>query len=245
MFKALSSLRPKVPERIVVGGRDVAVELREHATARRIVMRIAPGGEALRLTVPKRTPARTILDFLKRHEGWAADRLSKVARTQVVGDGSVLPFRGGVLTVRREAGRRAVSFKETAEGPVLFVGGDEAHVARRVKDFLVREARRDLDAAVERHAAAVGIRPSGLALRDTVSRWGSCSSTRRLSFSWRIVMAPPAVLDYLAAHEVAHLREMNHGPNFWALCRRLCPATEEGRSWLKRHGSSLHAIDFG
>ena len=99
--------------------------------------------------------------------------------------------------------------------------------------------------AVARHARTVGIRPAGMALRDTVSRWGSCSSGRRLSFSWRIVMAPPAVLDYLAAHEVAHLREMNHGAGFWALCRDLCPATEEGRTWLKRHGASLHAIDFG
>ncbi len=245
MFKALRSLRPKLPDRIVIGDRDVAVELREHATARRIVMRVAPGGEALRLTVPKRTPARTVLDFLKRHEGWAADRLSKATRSQIVGDGSVLPFRGGSLTVRYEASRRAASLSQTDEGLVLRVGGEAAHGARRVKDFLVREARRDLEAAVERHSSAVGIRPSGLALRDTVSRWGSCSSTRRLSFSWRIVMAPPAVLDYLAAHEVAHLREMNHGPDFWALCHELCPATEEGRAWLKRHGASLHAVDFG
>ena len=81
-------------------------------------------------------------------------------------------------------------------------------------------------------------------MKDTRSRWGSCSWNGNLSFSWRIVMAPPLVIDYLAAHEVAHLQEMNHGPKFWALCKQLCPRMEEARTWLKQHGSQLHAIDF-
>ncbi len=81
-------------------------------------------------------------------------------------------------------------------------------------------------------------------MKDTRSRWGSCSYEGNLSFSWRIVMAPPLVIDYLAAHEVAHLKEMNHGPDFWALCRKLCPQMDEAKGWLKRHGSMLHAIDF-
>jgi len=94
------------------------------------------------------------------------------------------------------------------------------------------------------HAKTVGKPVKSMTLKDTRSRWGSCSWDGKLSFSWRIVMAPPIVIDYLAAHEVAHLREMNHGPAFWALCRKLCPEMDEAKAWLKRHGSALHAIDF-
>ena len=85
--------------------------------------------------------------------------------------------------------------------------------------------------------------PNGLrviAIRDTKSRWGSCSSTGTLSFSWRLIMAPPLVLDYLAAHEVAHLKELNHSNRFWTLLHELCPATDEAERWLKRHGAELH-----
>jgi len=94
------------------------------------------------------------------------------------------------------------------------------------------------------HAPKVGRKVRSLTLRDTRSRWGSCSADGALSFSWRIVMAPPFVLDYLAAHEVAHLREMNHGPEFWTLCAKLCPRVEEAKRWLKRNGTMLHALDF-
>ena len=120
--------------------------------------------------------------------------------------------------------------------------GDPAHVARRVTDFLKREARRDLEAAVARHAEALGVRPRSITIRDTVSRWGSCSTTGALNFSWRIVLAPPDVLDYLAAHEVAHLKEMNHSERFWALVEQLMPGMEAQRDWLRMHGAGLHAV---
>src|SRR5690606_38621238 len=110
--------------------------------------------------------------------------------------------------------------------------------------FLKAQARADLSMLVARHAAALGVRPGRITMRDTVSRWGTCAANRDLSFSWRIVMAPPAVIDYLAAHEVAHMREMNHGPRFWELCRSLSPRTDECREWLRRNGSALHAIPF-
>jgi predicted metal-dependent hydrolase len=126
----------------------------------------------------------------------------------------------------------------------LRVGGGQDHVRRRIRDFLKREARRDLAEAVARHTATLGRPAESMTLKDTTSRWGSCTSDGRLSFSWRIVMAPPLVIDYLAAHEVAHLQEMNHGPRFWALCNRLCPQTPAARAWLKEHGTLLHAIDL-
>ena len=124
--------------------------------------------------------------------------------------------------------------------PVIAVTGEPAHVARRVREFLEREARRDLAEAVIRHTAALGVPARRLTVRDTTSRWGSCSAKGCLSFSWRLILAPPFVLDYLAAHEVAHLKEMNHSHRFWRIVHGLCERTEEAERWLKRHGSELH-----
>ena len=118
------------------------------------------------------------------------------------------------------------------------------HLSRRLADFLKREAKRDIEALVDKHTAAIGKRAKAIRFRDTVSRWGSCTSDGTLSFSWRIMMAPPAVINYLVAHEVAHLKEMNHGPKFWKLCEELCPDTERCRAWLKRNGGALQAIQF-
>ena len=123
---------------------------------------------------------------------------------------------------------------------MLSVSCDAAHVARRVRDFLAREAKRDLTEAIERYAAQLGQRPVRVTLRDTRSRWGSCTARGELNFSWRLILAPPTVLDYLVAHEMAHLREMNHSPRFWALVHALCPHTDAAEAWLKRHGTGLH-----
>jgi predicted metal-dependent hydrolase len=120
------------------------------------------------------------------------------------------------------------------------VSGQEEAVPGRVRRYLTGEAGRDLRAAVAKHTAALGVPARRIAIRDTKSRWGSCSSTGTLSFSWRLIMAPPLVLDYLAAHEVAHLKELNHSNRFWTLLGELCPATEEAERWLKRHGAELH-----
>ena len=127
-----------------------------------------------------------------------------------------------------------------ASGPLICVTGERPHIARRVADFLKREARKDIEAAVARHAERLGVSPRRIALRDTASRWGSCSSTGRLNFSWRLILAPPEMLDYLAAHEVAHIVHMNHSPVFWKLTRRLFPETERAEAWLRRHGAGLH-----
>ena len=107
-----------------------------------------------------------------------------------------------------------------------------------------REAKRDIEALVAKHSATIGQRARAIRFRDTKSRWGSCTSDGTLSFSWRIMMAPPLVIDYLVAHEVAHLKEMNHSARFWKLCRELCPETDRCKDWLKRNGTALQAIGF-
>ncbi|GGE21570.1 hypothetical protein GCM10011390_46130 [Aureimonas endophytica] len=232
-----------MPAAVSFDGREVPLVVRRHPRAKRLTLRLKNGG--LSITAPPRASSGAILDFIERHRDWARSRLERAEPGITVADGAVLPFRGGSLTLVHEPSRRAAVFETRDTGLCLLVGGEAAHFGRRTVEALKRAARADLQAAVDRHAASVGLKPAALTLKDTKSRWGSCTVSRRLAFSWRIVMAPPAVLDYLAAHEVAHFREMNHGPGFWALCRALCPDMEAGRLWLKEHGAALHAVDFG
>jgi predicted metal-dependent hydrolase len=124
--------------------------------------------------------------------------------------------------------------------PLLCVAGNAPHIDRRISDFLRREAKRELETASRRFAADLGVTVRRVAVRDQSSRWGSCSTTGVLSYSWRLILAPPFVLDYLAAHEVAHLVEMNHSARFWRLVDRLCPNVARAKTWLDMHGADLH-----
>lgn len=231
---------------LVVHDKVLPLTVQEHPRSTRMTLRIDPGGRALKLTVPVGLSNRDIDGFLDRQQGWLMTRLARFKPEAGLADGTMIPIRGVEHRILRTGKLRDTTRLADAEdgSPTLLVGGAPEHLKRRVRDFLKREAETDLTAAVATHTRAIGIAARSVRLKDTRSRWGSCTSERDLSFSWRIVMAPPHVLDYLAAHEVAHLKEMNHGPRFWSLCGRLCPGMERSRAWLKQHGTLLHAIDF-
>lgn len=219
--------------------------IRHNARATRITLRIEPGGRALKMTIPTGLRERDVTDFLSRHQGWLETKLSKFSEDAGLRPGSEIMLRGLVHRIDHTGHLRGLTEVAIIDGqPVIRVSGMEEHIGRRLAAFLKKEARKDLGDYVAIHAKAVGKPVRSLSMKDTRSRWGSCSWDGNLSFSWRIVMAPPMVIDYLAAHEVAHLREMNHGPEFWALCWDLCPHMEAAKKWLKRHGTQLHAIDF-
>ncbi len=228
-----------------VGDRAMPLTIRENSRATRITLRIEPGGRALNLTIPVGLKKYEVDDFLARHEGWLQSKLAKFSLDNPIRPGGRIAIRGVVHRIEHTGSLRGVTETAIVAGePVLKVSGLEDHMGRRISTFLKKEARLDLEMLARRHAASIRRPIASVSMKDTRSRWGSCSWDGNLSFSWRIVMAPPLVIDYLAAHEVAHLQEMNHGPKFWALCRQLCPDMEEARRWLKLHGSQLHAIDF-
>lgn len=229
----------------VVADRELPLKIVENDRARRMTLRIEAGGRGLRVTVPPGIAPREVERFLDRHQGWLETRLAKLPDKPQVRAGVKLPLRGVPHLIVHAEGRRGTVTASAEDGaPVLIVHGDKQHLPRRLADFLKREAKRDIEALVARHTERVGRNAKSIRFKDTTSRWGSCTAQGGLSFSWRIMMAPPVVIDYLVAHEVAHLKEMNHGPNFWALCKELCPRTEEARAWLKRNGGALQAIDF-
>jgi predicted metal-dependent hydrolase len=252
MFPLLSRSRrsapqPPAPETrtLEVAGRLMPLTIRQNERATRITLRIEPGGRALKMTIPRGLAAREVNAFLDRHQGWLLTKLAKFSTESSLRSGSEILLRGIRHRIEHTGTLRGLTEATVVDGvPVLRVSGMPEHAGRRIATFLKKEARADLERLVAVHAGAIRAPVSSISMKDTRSRWGSCSSEGNLSFSWRIVMAPPLVIDYLAAHEVAHLREMNHGPRFWALCRKLCPHMDEAKTWLKRHGSQLHAIDF-
>lgn len=225
-----------------LSGRAVVVQVRRNQRARRATLRIPTTGAPV-VTAPVGMSDRTIERFVHGHAGWLAERLSRQPSGIPFENGAMIPLRGVGHQIRHVPGRRGTIWVDAeAEEPVLCVTGDARHLARRVGDGLKRMARADLEVAASRHAATVGRRVTSVRVRETRSQWGSCTSKGALSFSWRLVMAPAFVLDYVAAHEVAHLVEHNHSDRFWRLTEQLAPRTPEARRWLKLEGPSLFAI---
>jgi predicted metal-dependent hydrolase len=223
-------------------GHQFQVALRRRSTAKRITLRVSNATGEVVLTVPERTEFRTAQRFLDSHGDWILTRLANVPKRVAFEPGASVPLRGVPHKVVHLAKLRGATqaMRDFKGDPVIVVSTEAPHVPRRVREFLEHEARKELTAAVQRHTAALGVTAKRITVRDTTSRWGSCSARGTLSFSWRLIMAPSFVLDYLAAHEVAHLRELNHSHRFWRLVFDLCPRTEEAERWLKNHGSQLH-----
>jgi predicted metal-dependent hydrolase len=225
-------------------GETIIVALRRATTARRFTLRVRFAARDAVLTMPQRASVRDARAFAERHAAWIAARLNRLPATIPFAHGSIVPLRGVDHALIHLPERRGTVWAEECDSVAtpfaLCVAGQAEHVHRRVQDHFKREARRDLETAVARHTASLGLPPRGVGLRDPVSRWGSCSSTGSLNFSWRLIMAPPFVLDYLAAHEVAHLIHLDHSPRFWALARKLCSDTDRAEAWLSTHGAHLH-----
>lgn len=224
-------------EHLLHGTPPVPLLLRRSGQARRITLRISRLDGRVTLTLPKGVSEATALAFAREKEGWIRSHLGRRPGQETVGPGTLLPVEGIARRVVSGAGRRVLLRPDEIAVPAGSPGA-------RLSAWLKALARERLAAAADRHAAALGKRYARLTLRDTRSRWGSCTADGGLMFSWRLVMAPPQVLDYVAAHEVAHLAEMNHSPAFWALVERLYGPWSAARTWLKTEGNALHGYRF-
>jgi len=242
--RALLYRRPAEPSTLLVkhGSQVFAIRLRRHRRARRYTLRIHPTDREAILTMPPRGLIAEAREFAQLHGGWIAARLGRLPKAAPFQPGTVVPLRGTPHRIVHRAGMRGTVWTETRESgdKVLCVAGGYEHIDRRIHDFLKREARRDLHKVALDHAEMLGVRVKRLSIRDQSSRWGSCTSAGSLSFSWRLILAPPFVLDYLAAHEVAHLVEMNHSQRFWRVVAKICPSVERAKKWLDTYGNDLH-----
>src|SRR6185437_291853 len=209
---------------------------------RRYTLRVHAATREVVLTMPPRGSIKDAEAFARKHGGWVAARLNRLPSPSPFYDGAVVPLRGEPHRIEHRPRARGTVWIECGEdgAQLLCVAGAAPHVARRVRDYLKREARRDLEHASRAMAQALGVKLARVSVRDQTSRWGSCSTTGVLSYSWRLIMAPPFVLQYLAAHEAAHLVEMNHSHRFWRLVERIDPEFRRAKAWLDAHGAELH-----
>ena len=233
--------RPLEPSRLLVGDEVLDVTFRRHAQARRLVLRLNATGTAVLVTVPRGVSRARALEFTERSRSWIEDRVRARGGLIHLADGSTLPLRGIEHDIRHVGGRRGVV---TADRDRLYINvpGEPAHLPRRVLDFLKAEARVDLATATAKYAGLMGVKFRRITIRDQRSRWGSCSAGGDLSYSWRLILAPDYVLDYVAAHEVAHLRHLDHSPRFWRLVLTHCPNAARARNWLRLHGQEVHRV---
>jgi predicted metal-dependent hydrolase len=242
--RILRLIDPPTEERIEVHhlGQVYPIVIRRTPQARRYTLRVKAATREAVLTMPARGSMATAKDFAARHGGWLAARFQKLPEMIDFTVGAEVPLRGVLHRIEHRPGSRGGAWVDGAGdgAAVIAVSGDPQFMARRVRDFLKREARKDIEEAARRHAIALGVTIRRISIKDTTSRWGSCASDGSLSFSWRMILAPPFVLDYLAAHEVAHRVEMNHSSRYWRTVASIYPGYEKAEVWLKRHGSDLH-----
>jgi predicted metal-dependent hydrolase len=242
--RALLYRRPSEPAvaQVVFDKAIYLVRLRRHRQARRYTLRIDAASREVVLTIPPRGSIREAKEFAQKHGGWIAARLKRMPEAAPFAHGTDVPLRGMLHRIVHRRGQRGTVWTEILNGGerLLCVAGEAAHINRRIDDYLKREAARDLIAASRRYAGDLGVAIKRISVRDQSSRWGSCSNSGVLSFSWRLILAPPFVLEYLAAHEVCHLVELNHSPKFWRLVKRLYPQLEAAKTWLDVHGTDLH-----
>jgi predicted metal-dependent hydrolase len=243
-LRALLYRRPSEPQtiQIVFDQAIHLVRVRRHRQARRYTLRIHAASREVILTMPPRGSIREAKEFAQKHGGWIAARLRRLPDAAPFVTGTVLPLRGVEHRIVHRPGTRGTVWAETgADGAALLcVAGEAPHINRRVGDFLRREALHDLDTASRVAAEKLGVTIKRISVRDQSSRWGSCSTTGLLSYSWRPILAPPFVLNYLAVHEVAHLIEMNHSARFWRLVNNICSDAGRAKAWLDIHGTDLH-----
>lgn len=224
-------------ETFEVGGRSVPLILRVSPLAKTMSLRVDPKTDGVVVVLPRGAAKREAKRFVAAHGAWILEHLDKLPGRVAFADGTEIPFQGRPHVIRhRPDAARGVWVKDGE----IHVSGRAEHLPRRLTDWLKREARTRIAPLARDFAGQLDRKMGKVSLRDTRSRWGSCSGRGDLSFSWRLILAPEEVLTYVVAHEVAHLVELNHSPAYWAVVERLVDNRRQARAWLKENGLRLH-----
>lgn len=242
--RILKSWRPAAPPvetSIDLGDRIAPLTAKVNRRARRLIVKVDPVAGRVLVTAPSHRALPEALRFADARKLWIRERLDEAPSARPFFAGGVCPYGGADHLIVNQGGVRAPVIRLEGDAPKLIVGGDPVHLNRRLVDWLKKEARIALTLRADVHAAALGRKRGAIRIRDTRSRWGSCSSDGALSFSWRLILAPPAILDYVAAHECAHLVHLDHSPAYWRTLKGLGVDARGARDWFNMHGPGLHA----
>lgn len=215
--------------------RTLPITVRCNPRARRMILRIAPDSGAVVVTVPSGASIEDGVAFARSKGDWLQSRLGALPTRVLFAPGAEVPLQGVPHRIRHDPARRRVSVIDNE----IVVPGAVARLSDQMHVWLQQRAREEITPRVEDAAARLDRRPGRITIRDQRTRWGSCSTNGNLSFNWRLIMAPPAVLHYVVAHEVAHLVERGHGAPFWRVVETLAPEVRDARRWLAQNGNGL------
>jgi len=233
-------LQPRIQKNgiyfIDIGDTRLPIKITKRRKSRRLVVRYQPIKKSLSLTLPQATSIKQGLHFVNEKREWIAKQLLQYTDSQPLSDNSIIPIFGKETRMEHAGGRGTI----TEENGILKIHGDIEFMARRVKKYLVDKLKSEITILVKSNAVKLGVKTGSITLRDTSSRWASCSFDGNLSFSWRLVFAPYEVISYIVAHEVAHIKEHNHSAAFWKLVEELYPDYSKSEEWLKKNGRSLY-----
>lgn len=221
----------------------VPARLSVNPRARRLSIRVdGRAGEAV-LIAPSERKLGDVVAFARTKAQWMRERLAERPEGAPLEPGAIVALFGRPVRLAATGGAGAAQLTEDVDGPLIVSGGEGAAFARRIENLFKRVARETLQARTDFHLRALGLRPVKISIADPKSRWGSCSPhNRSIRYSWRVIMAPHAVIDYLAAHEVAHLVHADHSPAYWSVVQRLVGDHRPHRKWLRDNGPALHAV---
>lgn len=230
-----------IPSTLRIHDKDIPLKATRSRRAKRITLRVDITHQCINLTLPLyRISQKTALAFIESHRDWLAKKILHFSSNTPLSDGATFPILGTHYTLSHREHTRG---KIYTEGNILHITCLTPYLDRRLHAYLHQQLKMYLEEKCHYYAALLGATIKHIRVSDTTSRWGSCSSKGTLSFCWRLVFAPPAIIDYVIAHEVCHLKEMNHSPAFWSLVASLCPGYKTHRQWLKKNGGTLHRYD--
>lgn len=228
---------------ITINGAPYPLQATRKATAKRYIIRVDGDAKIIKLTVPKYGSFKQGLAFAKTRENWILQQLIQHSQTIQLAPGVVFPLLGEQTLLLHESGRGTASLRGTAgddaSNQQLTIHGDIDYFSGRLERFLKKQLLEFIQPIARSYAEELGVTIKKISVRDTRSHWGSCAADTSLSFASRLAFAKPKIIDYVIAHEVAHIKEMNHSRAFWQLTEQLCPACQTHRAWLKKHGGEL------
>ncbi|WP_338332707.1 SprT family zinc-dependent metalloprotease [Acetobacter sp. LMG 32666] len=216
--------------------KTIQVIWKHSVRAKRLSLRIAPHEQKLVVTVPQGCPPTQALTFANKNHAWIKDRLQKLVKAPSFSANNTILIKGKPYLIVHAPQQSGGAWLENDR---LMVSGDLAFINRRVTDFLRTHAAAVLKKEVQQMAQMTGLHPNRVDIRDTSSRWGSCTTSGRIMLSWRVIMAPELVRHYLIAHELSHLLHMNHGPQFWQQVASITPYRKQAETWLRQKGPLL------
>ena len=215
---------------------DFPLKVNTSFKLRRLNLRIDHKKRMVILSMPKLCSKKKAFNFINEHIDWIEEKLADLPEIKEFEDGETISLFGTSVSICHNGDFGAPKLIDST----LFVGGDKAFLHRRIKDYIKREAKKIFYAKSKILADQLGCPLTGVSIKDTKSRWGSCSTLKHINYNWRIALAPDFVTDYLMAHEVAHLKHQDHSSDFWHTVETLCPNAQEGKNWLSKHGNALY-----